>query len=517
MTRPVRNRVMALAALTFPLVACAQQAAPAPGAATAAAIPSIAQSSAPQIVTGLPDFTTLVEQVGPGVVNVEAKLGSRDNARDGSADPREEQAEELFRRFFGPGFEMPGPGGRGQGPRPRGVSLGSGFIISPDGYVLTNRHVVEGADDVTVKLSDRREFKAKVVGSDEAYDVALLKIEAKGLPSLRLADSSKLKPGQWVVAIGSPFGLDHSVTAGVISATGRVNPMANQQYVRFIQTDVAINQGNSGGPLLNTSGEVVGINSQIFSASGGYMGISFAIPIDLAVSAADQIKKTGKVSRSMLGVSMQDALTEAEAKGLKLPDTRGALVAGVQEGSGAAKAGIEPGDVITAFNGQKINSREELPPLVGPLPAGSRATVTVIRDGKPRDFSVTLTELDTGALDAEAAQDQEGAQSSAAPAAANQLGVRVADLDAATRQRLGLKAGEGVRVTGVSREVAMDNPELQPGVIILQVGRTSVGSAAEFARATAGVKKGDVVMLLARSPQAGGGSQFLAVTVGGQD
>ncbi|HET6783796.1 MAG TPA: PDZ domain-containing protein, partial [Pseudoxanthomonas sp.] len=342
-----------------------------------------------------------------------------------------------------------------------------------------------------------------------------LKIDATSLPSLRLGDSNTLKPGQWVVAIGSPFGLDHSVTAGVVSATSRMNPFANQQYVQFIQTDVAINQGNSGGPLLNTRGEVVGINSQIFSASGGYMGISFAIPIDLAVSAAEQLKKTGKVSRSMLGVSMQAEITDAEAKGLNLPDTRGALVAGVQDGSGAAKAGIEPGDVITAFNGQKINSREELPPLVGPLPAGSKATITVIRNGKPRDFTVTLSELDTGALAARSDDDADNAGTPETPAS-DQLGVQVANIDAPTRQRLGLKAGEGVRITGVSRQLAMDDPRLRPGLIILQVGRTPVGSAAEFARATAGAKKGDVVMLLARDPSPGGGSQFLAITVGGE-
>lgn len=514
MNSSVRNSLFGLLVLTTPLAACAQQPTAAAQGAAPAAVSSIAQSSAPQIVTGLPDFTQLVEQVGPGVVNIEAKVGARQVSREQQQMPDEEDIPEIFRRFFGPG--MPGGPQGPQQPQRRGTSMGSGFIISPDGYVLTNHHVVEGADEVTVKLSDRRSFKAKVVGSDEAYDVALLKINATSLPSLRLGDSNTLKPGQWVVAIGSPFGLDHSVTAGVVSATSRMNPFANQQYVQFIQTDVAINQGNSGGPLLNTRGEVVGINSQIFSASGGYMGISFAIPIDLAVSAAEQLKKTGKVSRSMLGVSMQAEITDAEAKGLNLPDTRGALVAGVQDGSGAAKAGIEPGDVITAFNGHKINSREELPPLVGPLPAGSKATITVIRNGKPRDFVVTLSELDTGALATRGDGDADSAEAPETPAS-DQLGVQVANIDAATRQRLGLKAGEGVRITGVSRQLAMDDPRLRPGLIILQVGRTPVGSAAEFARATAGAKKGDVVMLLARDPSPGGGSQFLAITVGGED
>jgi serine protease Do len=520
MTSSVRNSLFGLFVLTAPLAACAQPPASATQASAPAAVSSIAQSSAPQIVTGLPDFTQLVEQVGPGVVNIEAKVGTKQAAR-GATPGNDEMPEsgdmpEFFRRFFGPEFQMPGPQQGPRGPQRRGTSMGSGFIISPDGYVLTNHHVVDGADEVTVKLSDRRSFKAKVVGSDEAYDVALLKIDATGLPSLRVGDSNKLKPGQWVVAIGSPFGLDHSVTAGVVSATSRMNPFANQQYVQFIQTDVAINQGNSGGPLLNTSGEVVGINSQIFSASGGYMGISFAIPIDLAVSAAEQLKKTGKVSRSMLGVSMQAEITEAEAKGLNLSDTRGALVAGVQDGSGAAKAGIEPGDVITAFNGQKINSREELPPLVGPLPAGSKATITVIRNGKPRDFTVILSELDTGAPAGPVDDDSDNVETPGVPAL-DQLGVQVANIDVQTRQRLGLKTGEGVRVTGVSRQLAMDDPRLRPGLIILQVGRTPVGSATEFARATAGVKKGDVVMLLARDPSPGGGSQFIAVPVGGKD
>jgi serine protease Do len=518
MTHPVRNRLLALAALTVPLAACAQQHPETAASAAPAAVASIAQSSAPQIVTGLPDFTKLVEQVGPGVVNIEAKVSAKPQAGRGRGRGGNEQAEELFRRFFGPGFEMPGmPEGQGPAPRSReGISLGSGFIISPDGYVLTNHHVVDGADTVTVKLSDRREFKAKVVGSDEMYDVAVLKIEASNLPSLRLGNSSTVKPGQWAVAIGSPLGLDHSVTAGIVSATGRSNPMAGQQYVRFIQTDVAINQGNSGGPLLNTAGEVVGINSQIFSMSGGYMGISFAIPIDLAVSAADQIKKSGRVSRSMLGVRMQP-IDETQAKGLKLPSTDGALVADVEAGSGSAKAGIQPGDFITAFNGQKIHSYEELPPLVGPTPAGTTVTLSLIRDGKPRDVKVTLSELDPKAAAGATGDDEDSAEDEGSPAAStSQIGLQVGEIDAATRQRLGLKAGEGVRITAVSDEVAADSPQLQPGIIVMQVGRTPVGSVAEFRKATAGYKKGDVVMLLARSPQ-GGGNQFVAVTVGGKD
>ncbi len=241
---------------------------------------------------------------------------------------------------------------------------GTGFIISADGYVLTNHHVVDGADTVRIRLADRREFTAKVVGSDEQSDVALLKIAATGLPTLRIGDSKTLKSGQWVVAIGSPFGLDHSVTAGIVSAVGRANPYADQRYVPFIQTDVAINRGNSGGPLLDTRGQVVGINSQIFSNSGGYMGVSFAIPIDVAMNAVEQLKATGKVTRGQLGVQIQPMSRDA-AKALGLSGPSGALVAGVEPGSAAQKAGIQRQDVISRVNGQSINDSSDLPPIIG--------------------------------------------------------------------------------------------------------------------------------------------------------
>ena len=299
---------------------------------------SQAAAPAPELVAGLPDFTLLVDRVGPAVVSVEAEAGGKPAATAQRTQPElpdDEEVPEFFRRFFGPGMPMPGmPDG---GARPRGVSQGTGFIISADGYVLTNHHVVDGADTVRIRLADRREFTAKVVGSDEQSDVALLKIAATGLPTLRIGDSKSLKSGQWVVAIGSPFGLDHSVTAGIVSAVGRANPYANQRYVPFIQTDVAINRGNSGGPLLDTRGQVVGINSQIFSNSGGYMGVSFAIPIDTAMGAVKQLKATGKVERGQLGVTVQGISAEA-AKGLGMSDTRGALVNGVLDGSPAARA-----------------------------------------------------------------------------------------------------------------------------------------------------------------------------------
>lgn len=503
MTHRIHSQVFGLLAMTLPLVACAQSTAPAPVEQTTFTRPA---EPAPQLVSGLPDFTRLVDQVAPGVVNVETTIAARRPAQARGARPDQDQMPEFFRRFFGPDFQMPQ-----QDPdnAPRGRGMGSGFIISTDGYVLTNHHVVDGAETVKVKLGDRREFDAKVVGSDQQYDVALLKIDAKGLPIVRLGDSNTLKPGQWVVAIGSPFGLDHSVTAGIVSATGRSNPYADQRYVPFIQTDVAINQGNSGGPLLNTRGEVVGINSQIFSASGGYMGISFAIPIDLAVSAAEQIKKTGKVSRGQLGVIVEPLSTD-KAQGFKLPDTRGGLVNRMVEGSAAAKAGVEVGDVIRSVNGSEIVNSSDLPPLIGALPPGSRVKLAILRDGKPREITVTLTEL---AEDAERAANTPAAAADAKPeTGANALlGLQVADLTAAERKQLGLEADEGVRITGVSSQAARE-ARLAPGMVILQVGRTSVGNVASLNRALGGYSKGDVVMLLVRS---GGNSAFVAVKAGG--
>jgi serine protease Do len=506
MISSVRFPLLALLMLTTPLAACAQQNETAATAASAApaAVPAVAQSSAPQLVTGLPDFTGLVEQVGPGVVNVEASAGRRQVA---SQDVEEEAIPEIFRRMLPPGFQIPrgpGPGG----PDRRGVSMGSGFVISADGYVLTNHHVIDGADEVKVKLPDRREYTAKVVGSDQQYDVALLKIDAKDLPVLRLGNSASLKPGQWVVAIGSPLGLDHSVTAGIVSATGR-SASAEQRYVPFIQTDVAINQGNSGGPLLNTRGEVVGINSQIFSMSGGYMGISFAIPIDLAMNAVEQLKKTGRVSRGQLGVIVQP-ITSSEAKGLGLPDSRGALITQVLEGSPAAKAGIEVGDVITTFNDSPINQSSDLPPLVGSLTPGTKAKVKILREGKPREVTVVLTELEEDQTAAAAAPTVPGA--APAPSGTNPLGIVGQELDAATRKQLGLRAGEGVLITRVNGAAARE-AGLEPGTVVLQVGRSPVGNPAELNRELAGLKPGDTVMLLVRDRREG--TRFRAVTVDG--
>lgn len=510
MTPRLRTQAMGLLALTLPLVACAQ--APAPAAQTQAALAAAPRAPAQPLVTGLPDFTNLVEQVGPGVVNVDTTIVR--NNRQASRGPMggDDDMPEFFRRFFGPDFPMPGqgPGGPDGGPSIKGRGMGSGFIISPDGYVLTNYHVVADASEVKVKLGDRREFTAKVVGSDQQYDVALLKIDGKNLPTVRVGDSNSLKPGQWVVAIGSPFGLDHSVTAGVVSALGRSTGGPDQRYVPFIQTDVAINQGNSGGPLLNTRGEVVGINSQIFSASGGYMGISFAIPIDLAMSAVEQIKKTGKVTRGQLGAVVQE-IDGLKAQAMGLPDSRGALVNQIVPDSAAARAGVKIGDVIRSVNGAPVNSWSDLPPLIGAMAPGSRVTLGVIRDGKPRDLSATLTAL-TEDGQAGSRGPATGDSDAAPQAGANALlGLDVSDLTAPQRKQLGLESGEGVRITGVKGQGARD-AGLSPGMVILQVASTQVGSVDALNRALSSYKKGDVVMLLVRTGS--GNSAFVAVKAG---
>jgi serine protease Do len=460
-------------------------------------------STAPTPVAGLPDFSQLVEQVGPGVVNVVAEIGSK-------ASPRQRQAQqdipEIFRRFFGPD-DFPFPGAPGQGPQPRGESMGSGFIISADGYVLTNHHVVDGADEVKVKLSDGREFTAKVVGSDQQSDVALLKIPATGLPALRMGDSNALKPGQWAIAIGSPFGLDHSVTAGIVSAVGRSNPYARQQYVPFIQTDVAINQGNSGGPLLNVHGEVIGINSQIFSASGGYMGVSFAIPIDLAMGAVKQLKATGKVSRGMIGVTLQPIDAEA-AKGLGLPDTRGALINDVAPGSAGEKAGLRVGDVVRSIDGTQIRQSSDLPPIIGAMPPGTKTTLGILRDGKAKEVRVTLEELDPSLLPGASQQPLPRGPGGGANTRANPLGLVGQDLDADDRRQAGLKPGEGVGIARIDGLAARESG-LQPGDIVLRVGNETVASVSQLDRALAAAKPGQTVMLLVRR---GSSTRFFAVT-----
>ncbi len=449
----------------------------------------------------LPDFTGLVEQAGPAVVSIEAT--HEGHARKSLAQANPDNAlpdgmPEIFRRLFGDPNTAP--------EQPGGTAMGSGFLISSDGKILTNRHVIDGADQVIVHLSDRRELIAKVIGSDPLSDVALLKVQATGLPFLKLGTATALKPGQWVIAIGSPFGLDHSVSAGIVSAVGRRSLDPSQQYVPFIQTDVAINRGNSGGPLLNMSGEVVGINSQIFSSTGGFEGISFAIPIETAMNAVQQLQATGKVSRGQLGVHIQEVDREM-MKGLGLDRASGALVNDVEHGSAAAKAGIRAGDVIVAFNGQPIASASDLPPLVGSAAPGSHASVRIVRDGKTIELLVVLDRL---AASASASTPSASDSGSAATHSNNTLGLTVQDLAPDQRKALALPAGQGVLIGRVTGEAAR-RAGLQAGDVILKLGNRDVGSAAALTAAAHGLKSGDAAMLLIRRNDV---TRFVAVPVG---
>ncbi len=443
----------------------------------------------------LPDFTGLVEKYGSAVVNVQATASPDAQSQDQGPGPNDQDVPEIFRRFFGP---MPQP--RDNGTR---VSMGSGFIISADGYVLTNNHVVDGSDHVTVRLSDRRELDAKVVGTDAQYDIALLKLNATNLPVVALGNSKGVKAGQWVVAIGSPFGFDHSVTAGIVSAVGRNFGGADQQYVPFIQTDVPINRGNSGGPLFNLDGQVIGINSQIFSNTGGFMGVSFAIPIDIAMNAVDQLKTSGRVTRGMIGVRIQNVDRE-QAKALGLPRIGGALVNQVTPGGAADKAGVQLGDVILGFGGHDIVSSADLPPLIGSTKPGSKGDLSVYRDGKTLTVPITIGEEPA---DKDALASVRG--DSAASAAGNPLGIVVDELTSDQRKQLGITNGEGVVVARLTGQAARRSA-LAPGDVILMVARKPVKSVADFNAALKGAKPGDAVMLLVRRNDQ---TQFLALTV----
>ena len=432
-------------------------------------------------VTGLPDFTELVEKTGPAVVNIQVtQFGERAQSRsDGMEDPRgEQEIPEFFRRFF----DVPGNPGQGGGsPDRRGA--GSGFILESDGYVITNHHVVDGADQIIVRLADRREFEAELIGSDPLSDIALLKIDAKRLPTLKLGDSEGLRPGEWVVAIGSPFNFDQSVTAGIVSAKGRSTNQ--QQYVPFIQTDVAINRGNSGGPLLNMDGEVVGINSWILSSGGGYMGLSFSIPIETASGAVKQLREHGKVSRGLLGVQVGAVNREmAEAFGLERPV--GALVNDVNDGSAAERAGIEPGDVILAFNGVEIESSGDLPPLVGANPPGTEAEVLVSRNGDEKTFVVTLDALESDEDGNLLASSSEGGNS-------NALGVVVEEINENRRRSLGNPEG-GVIVARIESDAAY-RAGLRNGDVILTVNNKSVEDSETFERIAKSLPEGKAVAL----------------------
>lgn len=456
------------------------------------AIPEPVQAAA----RDLPDFADLVERVGPAVVNIRTTQKMAENPRGAvpnipGMDPNDPFFE-FFRRFMPPGAQQAPRGGRQEREVPSGV--GSGFVIDAEGYVLTNHHVVDGAESIIVTFPDKREFKAKVIGSDQRTDVALVKIEGKGFPTLRIGDVTKTKVGQWVVAIGSPFGLESSVTAGIISAKGR----DTGEYLPFIQTDVAVNPGNSGGPLLNLDGDVIGINSQIYSRTGGFMGISFAIPIDEAMRVAKQLRETGKVSRGRIGVGIGEVDKDV-AKALGLANAQGALVGSVTKDSPADKAGVIAGDIITRFDGKKVDKASDLPRIVGDTKPGSKVTITVWRKGSEKTLPITVAEFETDTAKAAATPKKPE------PAEADRLGLSVTDPTDAERKALNATGGVVVRaVQGAAAAAGINS-----GDLILQLGRQDIASAKQFNEVVKGLAKGQPVPVLVRR---GDNSFFVVVT-----
>ena len=448
----------------------------------------------------LPDFVKLVEDQGGAVVNISTTQAVRRTA----AVPQipgieDEEVQEFFRRFI-PRQQPPGPQ---QGPRPESRSLGSGFIISGDGYVLTNAHVIDGADEITVKLTDKREYKAKVIGADKRTDVALIKIEPSAtLPAVKFADPSRLKVGEWVVAIGSPFGFENTVTAGIVSAKGRSLPQEN--FVPFIQTDVAINPGNSGGPLFNMRGEVVGVNSQIYSRTGGFMGLSFAIPIDVALDIQKQLREKGRVSRGRIGVVIQEVSKDlATSFGLDRP--RGALVNSVEKGSPADKAGVEATDIITKFDGKTVDSSNDLPRIVGATRPGAKVDLEVWRKGASRTLGVTVAELQEARV---SAHDTPQAQKPA-ELAANRLGIVVSELS--TKQKEELKLSGGLVVTEVKPDARADVRRGDVLLTLVHKGKhTELKSSEQLNKLLAGMDKNSVITLQVRR-----GDAMAFVTVNG--
>lgn len=456
----------------------------------------------------LPDFTQIVKKNSAAVVHVEAKYdGGHESRQIRSRQGRGPQqlppgVPEIFRHFFGqPGMPQGHPG-MPQG-EPEHTSIGSGFIISSDGYILTNDHVVDHADKVSIRLHDRRVLTAKVIGTDKPYDIALLKVDAKDLPTVNLGDSSTLEPGQWVLAIGSPFDFDYTVTQGIVSAVGRSFGARDQSDVPFIQTDVPINRGNSGGPLFNLDGQVVGINSQIYSSTGGYMGVSFSIPINIAMDAVRQIKDQGYVSRGMIGV-MVAPIDAGKAKALKLGSASGALVAKVNSDGPGDKAGLETGDVILSFNGKKVMNASDLPPLVAATKPGTTVTLKVLHQGKHKSVKVKLGEKPR----------DEDSYSSTGPGpeatGSSALGFSVESISAEQREALDIKKDRGVVVNNVTGRQAMQ-AGLRPGYVILMVGQHDVKNTKDFDKWTADVKAGDTVMLLVRTRS--GNAGFMTITV----
>jgi serine protease Do len=445
-------------------------------------------------VRELPDFTRLVEEQGTAVVNISTTQAARRATVPQIPNIEDEEVLEFFRRFIP--RQQPGPG-----TRPESRSLGSGFIISADGYILTNAHVIDSADEITVKLTDKREFKAKVIGADKRTDVALIKIEAAGLPSVRLGDPARLKVGEWVVAIGSPFGFESTVTAGIVSAKGRSLPQEN--FVPFIQTDVAINPGNSGGPLFNMRGEVVGVNSQIYSRTGGFMGLSFAIPIDVALDIQKQLRDKGRVSRGRIGVVIQE-VTKDLALSFGLDRPRGALVNSVEKGSPADKAGIEATDIITRFDGKPVESSGDLPRIVGATRPGASTQVEVWRKGTARTLQLTVGELQEERVAArDAPRERKPAE-----LAANRLGIAVSELSA--EQKRDMRLGQGLVVVDVRPDAKAD---VRRGDVILKMvhngQHTELKTSEQFNKLLAGLDKNAVITLQVRR---GENTAFVTVT-----
>lgn len=444
---------------------------------------AIAVNALPVYAKDLPDFTELAEKQGPAVVNISITSVAHTNSMSPFPGmPDDENIQEFFKRFGIPGM----PPSQGQGPGGQEFktqSLGSGFIISQDGYILTNAHVVNEADEVLVKLSDKREFKAKIIGADKRTDVALIKIEASNLPKVTVGDPNTLKVGEWVAAIGSPFGLENTMTAGIVSAKGRALPQEN--FVPFIQTDVAINPGNSGGPLFNLRGEVVGINSQIYSRSGGSMGLSFSIPIDVAIDISNQLKANGKITRGWLGIAIQE-LTKELAESFGMKNTNGALVAGVEKGGPADKGGLEAGDVITKFDSKPILTSSDLPRVVGSTKPGKSVPVEIMRKGAAKTLNVSVGEMPTDPAEA-------SAPNKAAPKAeANKIGLTLKELTPQQKKKLNGKNGLLViESTGIAAQAG-----IRRGDVVLGLNNSESQSVDLFNKQINAVPAGKTVAIL---------------------
>ena len=441
----------------------------------------------------LPDFTELVEKQGPAVVNISTVQVLKSPQQMFPGISENDPFFEYFRHFFPQ-----------QAPRDQEVqSLGSGFIISQDGYILTNAHVVESADKITVRLTDKREFKAKVIGADKRTDVAVLKIEASGLPMVATSEPDALKVGEWVVAIGSPFGFSNSVTAGIVSAKGRSLPNhKGENIVPFIQTDVAINPGNSGGPLFNMKGEVVGINSQIYSRSGGYMGLAFAIPIDVALDVAGQLRTSGKVTRGRIGVSIEEVTSE-KAESFGMGQAQGALISSVEKDGPADKAGVRFGDVVLKFNGKAVVTSGDLPKMVRTARPGSKAVIEVWRNGTTKELSLTVGEMHEDAKAASVPRVGKSPAVEAAPLV--RLGISVIELTAEQKQQL--RVNGGLVVEEVKNSAARQ-AGLQRGDVILAIGNIEIVSLAQFNHVLKQAPTGKNVALLVRR---GDGASYLAI------